>query len=109
MEWAVTPIDWADVMFTSKTIIVGGELEVVGIELRRVEAVCWRWVREGPRRAMEVGWFVDVYWEIRWVATWVLRGEWEDTPVITMVLGGGAVMVVRWLMSFGLVRESLCN
>lgn len=39
----------------------------------------------------------------------MLRGEWGDTPVITMVLGGGAVMVVRWLMSFGLVRGSLCN
>lgn len=24
----------------------------------------------------------------------MLRGEWGDTPVITMVLGGGVVMVV---------------
>lgn len=40
IEWAVIPIDWADVMFTSKTMIVGEEREAGEMEERRVEAVC---------------------------------------------------------------------
>lgn len=83
-------------MVTSKTMIVGGEVEAVGMEERRFEAVCSRWVREGPRRAIAVGWFVVVDWEMRWVAMWVLRGDWGDIPVITMVLGGVVAMVVSW-------------
>lgn len=71
------PIDWADLMFTSKGRIwiwIWGKREC------RRETVWVRWGREGPRRAREIleeAEMVDVEeesWERRCVAMWVLRG-----------------------------------